>query len=447
MTAALLPGEVAAALLAALAGILGLLFSSPATFHLRSSGDRAAVLRIVVGAILAFDATLQFLPGSPPVLAYLLVVGAGQDLPSLGWWFSYWAQVIGRDPGFWWYGTGVVSALLAACLIFGFARRLAYGVGVLFGFLLWAVPNGFGGPYAAPNTDIGAGLVYAVAFLTLLLTDSASGPTWFAADTRLERRWPRWRWIGGGPPGKALSGSGRETKAIRPSSPTIESGSDRSAEPPVRPGETVGWPAASPARSRRRGVRETFASSGGTTGLRMLFGAIWIGDGLLRFLPGADPQLSYWLVIMAEDGQPTWLVGWLSAWANLIAGTPAFWWYGIGAIELSIGVCLVVGFLRRPAYLLGLALSLFLWTVPQALGGPYGPGSTDIGTGILYAVIFLAFLHLDGVGKATGITVDAALERRWPSWRRLVQPPVSSPDPPICGHLDRTPDDALTTPP
>ena len=173
--------------------------------------------------------------------------------------------------------------------------------------------------------------------------------------------------------------------------------------------------------------REIFSPSLRTTALRILFGSVWMADGLLRFLPGTYSQLSYWLVVMIEDGQPPWLMGWFSFWAGTIAGFPAFWWYGFGLMELTLGLCLFIGFLRRPAYLFGLALSLFLWTVPQGLGGPYGPGSTDMGTGILFAVIFIALLHLDSVSGPPRFTLDTVLGWRWPAWQRLVQARATPP--------------------
>ena len=197
MSELFVPAEFAAMIMALVAVVLGALFAFPETFRLRSPGSRVACLRLLVGSILAVDATLQFLPGAPPQVAYLLVVGAGQEQPALSWWFSYWAGVIAADPGFWWYGTGTLMALLAACMILGVARRLAYVVGFLFSLMLWSVPNGFGGPFDAPSTDIGAGLLYAVLFLSLLQMDSVSGPARLAGDPALERRWPAWRIIGG----------------------------------------------------------------------------------------------------------------------------------------------------------------------------------------------------------------------------------------------------------
>ena len=64
------------------------------------------------------------------------MIGAGQEQPALSGWFSYWASVIASDPGFWWYGTGILTACLATCLILGVVRRLAYVVGFLFGLML-----------------------------------------------------------------------------------------------------------------------------------------------------------------------------------------------------------------------------------------------------------------------------------------------------------------------
>ncbi len=183
-------------------------------------------------------------------------------------------------------------------------------------------------------------------------------------------------------------------------------------------GVTVGVALAAAVGGR---LRTILTPSVRTTVLRILFGAVWIADGLLRFVPGTYAQLSYWQVVMIEDGQPPWLLGWLTFWAGIIAGTPALWWYGFGLIELALGFCLFTGFLRRPIYLVGLAVSILLWTVPQAFGGPYGPGSTDMGTGILYAVIFLALLHLDSISGPPRFTLDTTVGRQWPAWQRLVQ--------------------------
>ena len=45
-------------------------------------------------------------------------------------------------------------------------------------FLVWAVGEGFGGPYTSGFTDIGTGIIYTVVFVTLLA---------FAPPARFER--------------------------------------------------------------------------------------------------------------------------------------------------------------------------------------------------------------------------------------------------------------------
>jgi uncharacterized membrane protein YphA (DoxX/SURF4 family) len=193
-----MPAEVTAVIVAIAAVGLGVLFAAPETFRLRTPGGRVAMLRILVGAVWATDATLKFLPRAPPELAYWLVVGSGQDQPSLSWWFSYWEGTIAASPTLWWYGTGALEALLAMALLLGFARRFAYLGGFLLSLALWAIPEGFGGPYLPSTTDVGAGLLYALVFLMLLQMDSVSGPARFAVDSSIGRRWPAWRVIGGG---------------------------------------------------------------------------------------------------------------------------------------------------------------------------------------------------------------------------------------------------------
>ena len=211
MTVLFLPAEVLAVFVAISAAGLGVLLTAPETFRLRSPGGRVALLRVLVGALWATDATLKFLPRAPPVLAYWLVVGAGQDQPGLSWWFSYWAGVVGSNPALWWYGTGALEALLATALLLGFARRSAYVAGFLLSLSLWAIPEGFGGPYRSSTTDVGAGLLYALLFLMLLQMDSVSGPARYAVDAALGRRWPSWRFIGGGS-SRVVSAHGSESR-------------------------------------------------------------------------------------------------------------------------------------------------------------------------------------------------------------------------------------------
>jgi nitrite reductase (NO-forming) len=64
---------------------------------------------------------------------------------------------------------------------------------------------------------------------------------------------------------------------------------------------------------------------------------------------------------------------------------------------------------------------LIIWSVPEGFGGPYGPGSTDIGTGIVYALASILFLVAMAAFGPSSLSLDSAIERKWPSWKRLAE--------------------------
>jgi uncharacterized membrane protein YphA (DoxX/SURF4 family) len=93
----------------------------------------------------------------------------------------------------------------------------------------------------------------------------------------------------------------------------------------------------------------------------------------------------------------------------------------VGALEFTLGLSLIVGVGRKVAYTGGFFLSLLIWSVPEGFGGPYGPGSTDIGTGIIYAFVFLFLLILNAAFGPSEFSLDAIIERRWPAWARIAE--------------------------
>ncbi len=154
--------------------------------------------------------------------------------------------------------------------------------------------------------------------------------------------------------------------------------------------------------------------------IRVLFGTLWGFDGALKFLPNT----AFWFqerMIMVGIGQPAWLAGWFSFW---LAQANA---YGtldvalIAAVELSLCVSLILGVLRKVAYVGGIAMSLLIWAVPEGFGGPYDEGTFDIGVGIIYAVVFLSLILLDADHRSNWRTLDARMEARWPRWARWAE--------------------------
>lgn len=153
---------------------------------------------------------------------------------------------------------------------------------------------------------------------------------------------------------------------------------------------------------------------------RMIFGVMWGIDGALKFgagVVGAFPGM----VADSAQGQPAWLSGWFAFWQAQVTADPALWVYGTGVLELALAFALLAGFMRKTAYAGGIILSLLIWAVPEGFGGPYGPGSTDIGTGIVYAIVFLMLLELNALCGPSRWSVDRWIEKRWPSWSRLAE--------------------------
>jgi uncharacterized membrane protein YphA (DoxX/SURF4 family) len=159
---------------------------------------------------------------------------------------------------------------------------------------------------------------------------------------------------------------------------------------------------------------------------RVVLGVVWLIDGALKFAPGFVGQFSG---MITSDGQPGWLAGWFSFWANATSGNAAFWVYSTGVLEVGLGIGLVLGLLRKVAYIGGAILSLFIWAVPEGFGGPYGPGSTDIGTGAVYALLFVALMVINASYGPSRWSVDYWIEKRFPAWARFAEfrrgPPVA----------------------
>ena len=176
------------------------------------------------------------------------------------------------------------------------------------------------------------------------------------------------------------------------------------ADPQVRPGTTGHWI-----------VRNVYWLK---SFIRVIVGIVWLIDGSLKFQPGFVDSFPG---LIKSAGQPTWLQPWFNFWYNATVGNAAPFVYGIGLLEISLGVVLMVGFVRKLAYIGGLILSLLIWAVPEGFGGPYGPGSTDIGTGVVYSFVFLSLIIINAMSGPSKYSLDYMIERKFPAWKRVAE--------------------------
>ena len=62
---------------------------------------------------------------------------------------------------------------------------------------------------------------------------------------------------------------------------------------------------------------------------------------------------------------------------------------------------------------------MLVWTVGEGFGGPYVSGSTDVGTGIIYTLLFLVLFVSAPTADAEHLSLDRALVARHPRWALL----------------------------
>ncbi len=153
-------------------------------------------------------------------------------------------------------------------------------------------------------------------------------------------------------------------------------------------------------------------------GIRITFGFVWLADAVLKLQP-SFPQIFSNMLSSAADGQPAWLTGWFHFWVVTTRVNPTLFAYLMVVLELALAISLVLGFMRKFSYTGGFLLSLTIWSVPEAFGGPYGPGSTDIGTGIIYAMVFLTLVIINMYGGASEYSLDILIEKKVKWWRKL----------------------------
>ena len=163
-------------------------------------------------------------------------------------------------------------------------------------------------------------------------------------------------------------------------------------------------------------------ATGVKTFARVLLGIALAIDGYLKFSSGYNNGQFLSDVQTQQASDPSWLSGWFSFWATQAANNSNAIVYSVGTLELLIGLALVFGFMRKIAYVGGIAITLLIWAIPEGFGGPYtvsGSAATDVGTGIIYAIAFVGLIAISATYGSSRYSLDYYIERRFPSWARV----------------------------
>jgi thiosulfate dehydrogenase (quinone) large subunit len=140
---------------------------------------------------------------------------------------------------------------------------------------------------------------------------------------------------------------------------------------------------------------------GGIAIVRIAFGCVWAIDAWFKWqLDFADNFTSY--LTKASDGQPPAIALWINLWIHVVSVNPHLFAFLVAMGETGIALGLLLGALSKLTCLTGILLSLSIWSTAHGFGGPYGPGSTDIGISIIYMLVFMG-LFLGNAGLTFGV--------------------------------------------
>ena len=125
--------------------------------------------------------------------------------------------------------------------------------------------------------------------------------------------------------------------------------------------------------------------------LRVAFGLVWLIDAWFKWQPQFVSSFADYLTGSLE-GQPAIVQQWIGLWIKVVGVNPTFFAYVIAVAETLIALALIFGLFTRWAVYGGILLALAIWTTAEGFGGPYQAGSTDIGSAIIYVLVFAALL-------------------------------------------------------
>jgi thiosulfate dehydrogenase [quinone] large subunit len=122
--------------------------------------------------------------------------------------------------------------------------------------------------------------------------------------------------------------------------------------------------------------------------LRIAFGFVWTIDAWFKWQPGFQNNFVSYLT-GTLDGQPSLAHAWINFWIHVVQVNPLLFARLVAVGETAIAISLILGVFGNLTNIGGFLLSIMIWSTAEGFGGPYMPGSTDIGTAIIYAIAFI----------------------------------------------------------
>ncbi len=152
--------------------------------------------------------------------------------------------------------------------------------------------------------------------------------------------------------------------------------------------------------------------------LRVAFGLIWVVDAALTWTPKfAAHYVGY--LHNAAAGQAAWSAWWFDMWIAIVTPHAMLFVWLTRLAETTLAIALLFGVARKTTYVLGALFSLLVWSTAEGFGGPYSVGAANMGTALVYVLVFIALITLNYRAGSSPYSLDALIERRFPRWRLL----------------------------
>jgi len=81
----------------------------------------------------------------------------------------------------------------------------------------------------------------------------------------------------------------------------------------------------------------------------------------------------------------------------------------------------IAGFARKITYIAAAGFSVLIWATAEGFGGPYTSGASDIGTAIIYALVFMCLLTLAAYTGTDRYSADYYLEQKISWWHKVAE--------------------------
>lgn len=156
----------------------------------------------------------------------------------------------------------------------------------------------------------------------------------------------------------------------------------------------------------------------GFAALRIGFGVIWAIDAAYKWVPAfrTETLVKQFSRHLAKVHTPI-VHAWIDFWYRVAKGHQNPFGYTVAVVETLVALGLLFGCFSKATFVVGGLLSAGIWTAAEGAGLPITAGQTDIGTSIIYVLVFVA-LFLAAAGSTWSL--DERLRGRAGKLARLM---------------------------